>query len=179
MSEPYRGVPLLHHSVLRVAEVCSQVVVVISPGGPRPHLPSAPALRVARDATEWRGPLAGLSTGLVETRTDLAMVVGGDMPDLSPAVLRAMLASLAGGQPGSLVEAVALRDSGSVRPLPLAVRTVPGRPATAVLLEEGELSLLSLLSALRTVVLEEERWLPLDPEKATLRDVDVPDDLQD
>jgi hypothetical protein len=77
----------------------------------------------------------------------------------------------------SEVEAVALRDAGSIRPLPLVVRAAAARKAARLLLQGGDRSLTSLLTALRARVLEEATWLPLDPERATMRDVDVPEDL--
>lgn len=177
MGEPFRGVPLLHHAILGIAQACDEVVVVIAPRAPVPELPAEPSIRVVRDAVEGEGPLAGVSAGLAEVRTEVSAVVGGDMPGLSRAVLNAMVQAVAGGGAAGPVEAVALRDTGSLRPLPLALRTRPAREATGALLSQGERSLLSLLSALRTSVLEEEQWVPLDPERATLRDVDAPEDL--
>ncbi len=57
------GVPLLHHAVLRVAEVADDVVVVLAPGASGAGLP--PGVRVANDPTEGEGPLAGLHAGLL------------------------------------------------------------------------------------------------------------------
>jgi len=68
------------------------VVVVAGPEGPDPDLPAGPTLRLAHDPVEGRGPLAGLAAGLAEVRTELALVAGGDMPDMSPSVLLAMVA---------------------------------------------------------------------------------------
>ena len=56
------GVPLLHHPVLRLAEVCREVLVVVAPGAPDPALPLAAPVRLVRDATEGRGP-AGRRAG--------------------------------------------------------------------------------------------------------------------
>jgi molybdopterin-guanine dinucleotide biosynthesis protein A len=152
--------------------------VVVGPKGPRPDLPATSVVRVVRDAQEGLGPLVGLSAGLAESRTELAVVVAGDMPHLSPAVLAAMLRAVEDEPSGrSEVEAVALRDAGSIRPLPLVVRAAAARKAARLLLQGGDRSLTSLLTALRARVLEEATWLPLDPERATMRDVDVPEDL--
>src|SRR5881296_3687619 len=67
LKEPYRGAPLLHHAVLRLAEVCADVIVVVGPEGPRPDLPASSVVRVVRDAQEGLGPLAGVSAGLAES----------------------------------------------------------------------------------------------------------------
>src|SRR5206468_2437320 len=100
------GVPLLHHPVLRLAEVCREVLVVVAPDAPDPALPLAAPVRVVHDATEGEGPLAGVLAGLAETLTDWALVAGGDMPDLRTAVLLEMLR--VAGESGA--EAVALPD---------------------------------------------------------------------
>jgi molybdopterin-guanine dinucleotide biosynthesis protein A len=167
------GIPLLHHPVLRLAEVCREVLVVVAPGGEDPALPLAAPARVVRDATEGEGPLAGVLAGLTETVTDWALVAGGDMPDLRTAVLLEMLR--VAGESGA--DAVALQDGDRLRPLPLVLRSAPAREAAHALLHSGERRLRALPEALRTAVIDEPTWVGLDPERATLRDVDEPDDL--
>lgn len=167
------GVPLLHHPVLRLAEVCREVLVVVAPGVQEPALPMAIATRVVHDATEGEGPLAGVLAGLMESVTDWALVAGGDMPDLRTSVLLEMLR--VAGESGA--DAVALQDADRFRPLPLVLRSAPAREAAHALLHSGERRLRALPDALRTAVLDEPTWLALDPDRATLRDVDEPGDL--
>jgi molybdopterin-guanine dinucleotide biosynthesis protein A len=169
----HRGIPLLHHAVLRVGEVCGEVAVVIAPGAPEPTMPVGAGVRFVHDAKEGDGPLAGLLSGLEGTSTELAIVAGGDMPDLSAAVLVEML-RVAGE---ASVDAVALQDGDRFRPLPCLVRVVPARDAAHALLHEGERSLRSLLLALRTAVVDEPTWTAMDPRRGTLHDVDEPGDL--
>jgi molybdenum cofactor guanylyltransferase len=170
----HRGFPLLHHAVLRTGEVCGEVVVVIAPGAPEPSMPPGAVVRVVRDAEEGRGPLAGLLRGLEATSTELAIVAGGDMPDLSTAVLEEML-RVAGG---SEVDAVALQDGDRFRPLPCLVRVAPARDGAHALLHEGERSLRALLRLLRITVVDEVTWSALDPRRGTLHDVDERSDLR-
>ena len=136
-------------------------------------LPPGISARIVRDATEGQGPLAGLIAGLSNTNSDLALVVGGDMPGLVTSVLLEMLgvASEAG------VDAVALADGERFRPLPMVVRVEPARRAAHVLLHDGQRRLRSVADALRVAVIDEETWHGLDPGRSTLRDVDVPGDL--
>ena len=116
---PYRGTPLLHRAIERVGEVSDDVIVVLSPAVADPVLPEG--ARVVRDESEGEGPLAGLHVGLLAAvRSDLAIVVGGDMPDLRPSVLRALVEAL---RTGGDVAALATGDGPS--PLPIAVRTWP------------------------------------------------------
>lgn len=167
------GVPLLHHPVLRLAEVCREVLVVVAPGAEDPALPLAAPVRIVRDASEGEGPLAGVLAALAETVTDWALVAGGDMPDLRTSVLLEMLR--VAGESGA--DAVALQDGDRLRPLPLVLRSSPARVAAHVLLHDGQRRLRALTEALRTAVIDEPTWLGLDPERATLRDVDEPGDL--
>ena len=169
----HRGLPLFHHAVLRLGEVCAEVIVVIAPDAPDPGLPIGANARVVHDRVEGDGPLAGLLAGLEAAQTELAAVAGGDMPALSTAVLLEML-RVAGE---ALVEAVALQDGDRFRPLPALVRVAPARDAAHALLHAGERSLRSLLQTLRTAVIDEVTWTALDPGRGTLFDVDEPGDL--
>ena len=166
--------PLAHHAVLRLAEVCGDVLVVIGPTANEPQLPVGAPTKLIRDSQEGQGPLAGLSAGLGQLHTEWALVAAGDMPGLVTAVLLEML----GVGFEAPVDAVALRDGELARPLPLLVRSQPARDAIHVLLHAGERSLRSLMEALRTAVIDEATWTALDPARETLRDIDLPGDLR-
>jgi molybdenum cofactor guanylyltransferase len=168
------GATLLERSVAAVASVADDVVCVLAPGAQTVDVP-APA-RVAHDRSEGQGPLVGLHAGLVSvTGSEIAVVVGGDMPDLQPAVLRAIVAAVADD---ASVELVALDDGERTRPLPMGMRTQPAAAATRRLLDRGERRLRSLLRELRIRTLDAPTWTALDPERRTLRDVDEPRDLR-
>ncbi|MBA3691764.1 MAG: molybdenum cofactor guanylyltransferase, partial [Actinobacteria bacterium] len=109
------GIPLLHHPILRLAEVCREVVVVLAPDTDEPSMPLAVPVRLVRDASQGEGPLAGVLAGLSDVGTDWALVAGGDMPALQTSVLLEMLA--VAGRAG--VDAVVLQDADRFRPLPL------------------------------------------------------------
>jgi molybdopterin-guanine dinucleotide biosynthesis protein A len=173
LAEEYRGRPLLHHPVSRLLEVCGRVVVVLAPDVPEPPMPADASVVFARDAIEDEGPLRGLSAGLEVANAEWVVLVGGDMPDLQPAVLLEMLR--AGLERG--VVAVSLSDRGKERPLPCVLRTVPVAEAVGALLQSGQRSLRDLLAAVATVVIDEPTWTALDPERRTLIDVDEPADL--
>jgi molybdopterin-guanine dinucleotide biosynthesis protein A len=174
LAEPYRGAPLLHHPVRRLADACAEVVVVIAPRAVEPPLPNGvAAVRFARDATEFAGPLAGMLAGLSSARTPWALAAAGDMPGLQAPVLAELLATAA----LSGADAVALSDGGVVRPLPVALRASPAREAAGALVRAGHRRLRDLVSALRTAVIDESAWRSLDPDRRTLLDVDVPGDL--
>jgi molybdopterin-guanine dinucleotide biosynthesis protein A len=93
------------------------------------------------------------------------------MPTMVPDVLADLLDAL------ERREAAVLADDDGPRPLPLAVRRSLAAPAVERLLDAGERRLRALLEALDVEVLPPDAWRRRDPLGATLRDVDVPDDL--
>jgi molybdenum cofactor guanylyltransferase len=170
----YRGMPLLHHAILRLAEVCPRVVVVAGSGSRDPDLPPGAPASVVHDAVLDQGPLAGLLAGFGGSAgAELALVAGGDMPDLRAPVLLEML-RVAGEAPA---DAVALTDAAGMRPLPCLLRLDRATEVAHALVHGGERSLRALLRTLRTAAIDEETWTALDPERRTLFDVDVPEDL--
>jgi molybdopterin-guanine dinucleotide biosynthesis protein A len=174
LAADYQGRPLLHHAIARIAEVCGEVIVVLAPGDRGSDLP--PEVLVVNDPTEGEGPLAGLHAGLMgAVRSDVVVVAGGDMPDLSVAVLRRMLSALdtAG------VDAVALQDGERPRPLPCVLRTWPAAETAHALLHAGRRRLRDVLDTMNVTVVDEATWTVLDPGKRTFFDVDEPGDLED
>jgi molybdenum cofactor guanylyltransferase len=172
LAEPYRGAPLLHHAVFRLAVVCDDVVVVLAPGADAAGLP--PGTHRAFDATPGKGPLAGLQAGLLAAAAaDLVIVTGGDMPDLQVPVLREMLHVIE----ESGVDAVALQEGDRPRPLPCVLRPAPAADAVHSLLHAGRRRLRDVLDAVVTAVIDTDTWTALDPDRRTLFDVDVPADI--
>jgi molybdopterin-guanine dinucleotide biosynthesis protein A len=117
--------------------------------------------------------LAGLLVGLEAAGEPLAIVVAGDMPTLIPEVLATLVDAL----DDETVDAAALVLDGAARPLPVALRVGAATAAATELLGQGRRSLRALLARLRTTTIDEEAWRRLDPDGATLRDVDRPEDL--
>lgn len=173
LAASHAGMPLLLHAVLRLAEVTTDVVVVLAPDAPEPSMPPGAPVRYARDPQEGEGPLAGAIAGLDAVDREVAVIAGGDMPGMSTAVVLEML-RLAGE---AQVEAVALQDGGRFRPLPVVVRVARARELGHALLHDGERSLRGWLQAMRVAVLDEATWTAFDPGRETLRDVDEPGDL--
>lgn len=169
----YRDRPLLHHVVLRLGEVCRDLVVVIAPDAPIPELPGDLPIQFARDAEPGEGPLAGLAAGLELVKRELCVVAGGDMPELSTDVLTELLRTARETNAASVV----LRDRGEPRPLPAVLICAHALVVARRLLLGGERSLRALHEALHAVPVDEEIWLPLDPDRRTLVDVDEPSDL--
>ena len=168
------GRPLLHHAIEALAAVSDEVVVVVGadavpplPGGIRVPL------RVVRDEEPGAGPLGGLLTGLREARGSMVVLAGGDMPALVPGLLRE-LASCAAADG---VDAAVLCDGDTPRPLPSAFRRDAALAGAVAVRAEGGSSLRALLAALRVAEIPEATWRALDPEGASMVDVDRPEDL--
>ena len=177
LAADFNGKPVLHHTLTAVATVADVIVLVIPPGAAEPPLPPdlASRLVIARDSALHQGPLAGLAAGLAACPpdTEIAIVVGGDMPTLQPAVLRlltdALIASPALG-------AVTLQaDPPAI--LPMAIRPSVAAPAVAALLADNRRALRGLLAAVPSVIAPAAQWRALDPGARTLRDIDTPEDL--
>ena len=166
------GRPVLQHVLERVREVASDVVIVRAPDAND----ETPGARVVHDPEPFGGPLVGVLAGLEVAGEPMALIVGGDMPRLEPAVLSLLVRTLTAADPQD-VDAVALHGRGRVQPLPIAVRTGAATNAAQRTLGHGARSLTAWLDALRVRTLEEGDWRPLDPEAATLVDIDAPEDL--
>ena len=171
LAEIVDGQSLLERAIVAALAVASDVVVVIAPGLDRP-IPAG--VRLVHDTTAFQGPLAGLAVGLAALEPDLdrAIVVGGDMPSLIPAVLARLSAAL-----GATVDAAVLDVDDRSVPLPMAVQRYVALPVARSLLAAGEHRLRALPLALRVAVIAEGTWRLDDPGGLTLRDVDVPGDL--
>jgi molybdopterin-guanine dinucleotide biosynthesis protein A len=175
LAEPVAGGTLLDRAIAAVGAVAREVVVVGPATGPR-ELPArrrVPVRSIADDEA-FPGPLVAVAGGLEVAAEPLALIVGGDMPTLAQPVLEALLRPLAAD---AGIDAVCLAYRGRRQPLPMAVRVGAATAAARRLIGAGERRLLTLTESLPARELAEGEWRPLDPNAATLRDVDRPADL--
>jgi molybdopterin-guanine dinucleotide biosynthesis protein A len=175
------GRPVLHHALDALGGIANPIVVVIAPDAEPPPIPEDLEHQVTlmRDGIAHRGPLAGLAAGLVALADidrgfdGAAIVVGGDMPHLVPAVL-SLLAAAVDGDPlvgGAVLEA----EPPCV--LPFAVRPSIAGPIVAALLREDRRALRALLDRLPVALVPAATWRALDPDARTLIDIDTVADL--
>lgn len=143
-------------------------------------------VRLVVDAAPFAGPLSALAGALREAHGDVAVVVGGDMPRLVPAVLESMVARLLAdpsieavllGAPQDAPAAIGRTDPRR-QVLPVAVRVEAASPAARAALVAGDRSLRALLDRLACEEIPARTWLHLDPSAATLLDVDTRADLE-
>lgn len=165
---PIDGIPMLQRTLERLAP--APCLVVVDPRDPPPiQLPGH--AQIVFDTRPGEGPLAAIEAGLGSTTAPIALVVGGDMPWVEPAVLALLADRLATTES----DVACLADPHGPRPLPLALRRERTLPRVASLLDSGERRVRALLH--EALAIQPSIWLPLDPVGASLRDVDTPADL--
>jgi molybdopterin-guanine dinucleotide biosynthesis protein A len=169
------GRSLLELAIDAVAAVSTEVVIVLATDDERALPRSVVPVRRAADPEPYGGPLVGLLAGLEHAREPFVVAVGGDMPSVQPAILAALVRALA-SSPDHVGGAV-LASQGRLVPLPAVLRTGSATDVVRRLVADGERRLRSTFERMPTRILEEAEWRPLDPEGATLRDVDRPADL--
>lgn len=165
------GRAMLDRAIDAVAALAPRIVVVLAPGVER-SFDQPRAIDVVHDHVAFEGPLAGLAAALATVTTTTALVVGGDMPRMSPLVLRRLATTV-----GPDHAAVNLEIPGRIHPLPMALDAAAARSAGTALLASGERSLRALLAELGATSIPAPVWLSLDPAGGTILDVDRPNDL--
>jgi molybdopterin-guanine dinucleotide biosynthesis protein A len=164
------GVELASLALAVAARVADPVVLVAPEGHPARRLAAAPV------ADPGRGPLAALAAALAALDADHVLALAGDHPGLRVELL-AHLVALAGRVEA---EAVACRRGPRLEPLVAVYRRAPALALARSRLADpaGDRSLTGLLAGLRTLVVEEPQWRPLDPDGRSFVDLDDPADLE-
>jgi molybdenum cofactor guanylyltransferase len=161
------GVELASLALAAAAQVADPVVLVAPEGHPARRLPARAV------ADPGRGPLAALAAALEALDAAHVLVLAGDHPGLRVPLL-AHLAGLA-----AEAEAVACRRGPRLEPLVAVYQRGPALALARARLADpaGDRSLAGLLAGLRTLVVEEPQWRPLDPDGRSFVDLDDPADL--
>jgi molybdopterin-guanine dinucleotide biosynthesis protein A len=160
-------VELASLALAAAARVASPVVLV----APEGH----PARRIAAEAVAdpGLGPLAALAAALAALDAEHVLVLAGDHPGLRVELLAHLIGRRGQG------EAVACRRGPRLEPLVAVYQRAPALAGARARLAgpAAGRSLLGLLAALRTVVVEEAEWRALDPDGRSFVDLDDPADL--
>ncbi len=162
---------MLPRIVRLLGAVVDSIVVVAAPQQALP--PLGDGVTVARDEREGRGPLQGLSAGLSQCveRFDAVYVTCCDVPFLQAAFVRRMFDLL-----GAHEIAVPNVD-GYHHPLSAVYRP---RVVAEIdrLLSADVLRVIRLFDACPTRVVSREELIDVDPELATLRNLNQPEDYR-
>jgi len=147
----------------RLRDVLAPRVAEIVVASPRPM----PGHRTVADVVAGAGPLAGIAAGLDAVTTDWLLVVAGDMPHLTGAIVDAVLA-----RADATHDAVGIRIGGLPEPLVCALRVAVYRPIVARRLAARALKASQLLEDEPVRI----AWL-IDPELRAFFNVNAPEDL--
>jgi len=120
------------------------------------------------------GPLAGIAAGLAAAATPWLLVVAGDMPYISGALIDLVLA-----RAGDAIDAVGIRIGELPEPLLCLLRVAAARPAVASRLAGARLRASRLLTDgdLRVAWISEPELRAIDPALRALFNVNAPEDL--
>jgi len=155
----------------RQCEVLGPRVAEILVSSPR----EVAGYRTVADAVPGAGPLAGIAAGLLAAATPWLLVVAGDMPYISGALIDLVLSRI-----GDDIDAVGIRIGAMPEPLFCLLRVAAARPALAARLASGRLKASRLLTDgdLRVAWISEADLRAIDPELRGLFNVNEPSDLR-
>ena len=134
----------------------------------------APGYRTVADVVPDAGPLAGIAAGLAAATTPWLLVVAGDMPHLTGA-----LVDLVVSRARADIDAVGLRVGNLPEPLFSLLRTAAARPVVDAMVAARRLKASRLLTdgGLRVEWIDEAAVRAVDPELRALFNVNRPEDL--
>ena len=167
-----------HELVVEGETIFARLVKVLAPRVEEIVVSSAidvAGFRTVRDRVVDAGPLAGIAAGLAAAATPWVVVVAGDMPHVSGAVVDAMLAKL----DDAAVDAVGVRVGGEPQPLLCVLARGAVLAVVEGMLARGSYKASRLLTdeGLRVAWLEEAELRAIDPELRALRNINTPSDL--
>ena len=174
MGQPKATLPfgpelMLQRVVRLVGAAVDSIVVVAATGQALPPLPASVA--VTTDRLPGRGPLEGLAAGLaaIDPQVDAAYVTGCDVPLLVPAFVTRLFDSLGDS------DIAVPKDGDHFEPLAAVYRC---RVLAAVkgLLDADQLRPAFLFERVKTHAIPVERFRAVDPELATLLNINRPED---
>ena len=166
---PFGPEAMLQRIVRLLGTVVDPVVVVAARGQELPNLP--PAVPIARDEREARGPLEGLRAGLkaLPAAADAAYVTSCDVPLLVPAFVERMIDLLDDH------DIAVMEIDGFTHPLSAVYRRTT-LPHIESLLAEDRLRPAFLFDAVRTRRVTTEEMVDVDPGLLTLRNLNTRED---
>jgi molybdopterin-guanine dinucleotide biosynthesis protein A len=126
-----------------------------------------PGVRTVRDAVENGGPLAGIAAGLAAAQTEWLLVLAGDMPYITAAVIERLVSRTSAD-----IDAVGVKLAGLPEPLVCVLRVSVFLPLAQSRLARGDLKASRILTEGEARV----AWLDEDDARPFFN-VNVPEDL--
>ncbi len=166
------GRPMLEHVIERVSGLGQAQTLLVSndhAGHARFGLPMVPDS--LPDGGSPGGSLGGIYTALLHSEYCHTLVVACDMPFLSPALLRTMLAQREGG-----FDVIVPRVAGYPQGLHAVYSQACVAPIRAQI-EAGRLKVIGFYDQVCVRYLDEDEWRPLDPTGRALDNINTPEEL--
>lgn len=166
---PFGPERLLQRTVRLVGTVATPIVVVAAPEQELPSLPES--VQIVLDSIAGRGPLQGIAAGLeaIDPGVEFVFATATDAPFLQPSWVTRLVKLI-----GDDDLAIPFID-GFHHPLAALYRVSSVRPAVEELLANDRLRPFFLTESVRTRIVEADELLDVDPQLATLRNVNDPE----
>ena len=161
---------LLDFVIDRVAPLSRETILVAASKNALFQSGKYPGLKLVTDVYPDKGPLGGIYTGLLNSRSLLNLIVASDMPFLNPALLRYMM------QVSTDFDLVVPRIGELVEPLH-AVYTRGCLEPAEHLLRQNVLSVRRLFSMVRTKYVEADEIDRFDPDHLSFFNINTRADL--
>lgn len=169
------GEPLVMHVIQRVSRLVDEVLLVVSSEEQRRSYSEVVAenVQLHKDIFDDGSPLVGAITGFKKARGKYALIVGCDMPFISPDAVQLLFAKGEGSD-----GAVFQWPNGWIEPLIAVYRVEPSLRMALDLYRVGNLRLRMILRELQDVKMIPVKTLrEVDPQLLTLYDADTEDAL--
>lgn len=164
----WRGEPLAARVARALAECVERVRIVLRPDAEAPL-----ALERIDDGRAERAPIVGIEAALAACQASAVLVAACDLPEIEPRLLLALLA-LCPVEDGP----DAIVPCGPKGPEPLLAIYRPRiLPALRERIQRGDLSLQRLVASQGALLVPERELRAFDPELASFRNVNRPEDL--
>lgn len=145
---PVGDTTLIEWVAARLAPTFDHLLVA---GRDQTHLPHGLWPHLVSDIHPGAGPLAGVEAGLAATRHDIVLAIACDMPEVTPALARRLVAAASAGG----VDAAVPRVRGEPEPACAAYRRSAAR-TIANALSAGRFKAADVLSELKVAWLDDE-----------------------
>ncbi|MGI2335070.1 MAG: molybdenum cofactor guanylyltransferase [Dehalogenimonas sp.] len=162
---------LIQRSISRLLFLDTEIIVVTGPHNTDLGLENFGSVRMVIDAFPGRGPLVGIYTGLLNSRSDKNLVVACDMPFVNSNLLRYMEERCAG------YDAVVPRVGQEVEPL----HAIYGKNCliqVKYLLDEGVYSVSELFRRVRVRYIDVAEIDLVDPKHQSFFNINNEEDLE-
>jgi molybdopterin-guanine dinucleotide biosynthesis protein A len=162
------GRPLIAHIIDLYAGLFEQTIIVTN----TPERYRSYGVELVKDVLDIRGPLTGIYSGLLRSRSEYGFVAACDMPFLNPGLI-AYMGTVATGR-----DAVVPRYDGYLEPLH-AVYRKGLLPVIEAQLATGDRRIRSIFDRIDVRYLTEEEIGRFDPERRSFKNVNTPEEYKE